>query len=128
MASPPPMPATSSQGKRPSPDNTLSLLPNKRTYVLPGRDPASRALAARVFGGLATNVEDFDTFTMPEQRYEEQAMANLDAKVPKEELDRLLQSIPLEDRVQEGADLCETVLVRLASFPELMIGNHVFEV
>jgi hypothetical protein len=78
---------------------------------LPGRDQASRALEARVFGGLATNVTDFDTFTSLQQRYEEQAMANMDTKVPVEELDQLLQSIPLEDRAKEGADLSETVLV-----------------
>ena len=79
---------------------------------MPGRDPASRALAARVFGGLASNVEDFDTFTLPEHRHEEQIMASMDTKVPKEELDWLLQSIPLEDRTKEGADLSDTVLVR----------------
>ena len=108
----PPTLLTSSQGKRSSPDNLPSLIPNKRPYILPGHDPASRALAARVFGGLATNVRDFETFTSPEQRYEEQAMANMDIKVPVGELDRLLQSIPLEDRTTEGTDLSETVLVR----------------
>jgi hypothetical protein len=35
----------------------------------------------------------------------------MDTKVPKEELDWLLQSIPLEDQAKEGADISETVMV-----------------
>jgi hypothetical protein len=38
-------------------------------------------------------------------------MATMDTKVPKEELDWLLQSIPLEDQAKEGADISETVMV-----------------
>jgi hypothetical protein len=72
---------------------------------------ATRAIASRVFGGIASTVEDFDTFTSQTQRYEEHIMATMDTKVPKEELDWLLQSIPLEDQAKEGADISETVMV-----------------
>jgi len=110
----PPMTSISYHGKRPNPDDALSSLPNKRPWGSPslsGRDPATRLLASRVFGGLASNVEDFDTFTSAEHRYEENIMAAMDTKVPKEELDWLLQSIPLEDRAKEGGDISETVMV-----------------
>lgn len=110
----PPMMPISYQSKRPNSDVALSSLPNKRPYGSPslsGRDPTTRVLASRVFGGLATNVEDFDTFTSAEHRYEEHIMATMDTKVPKEELDWLLQSIPLEDRAKEGGDISETAMV-----------------
>ena len=102
------------QGKRPNPDDVLSSQPNKRPYAspsLPARDTTPRLLASEVFGGLARNVQDYETFTRPEHQLEEQIMAHMDTKVPKEELDWLLQSIPLEDRTKEGGDISETVMV-----------------
>lgn len=43
--------------------------------------------------------------------------AKLDKKVPKEDLDWLLGTIPLEDRAKETVDISETVMVCLQKLP-----------
>jgi len=100
--------------KRGNPDAARSSLPNKRLALSPtlaAGGSATKSLASRVFGGLASAVENIDTFTTPEQKYQEHIMATMDTKVPKEDLDWLLESIPLEDRAKEGTDISETVMV-----------------
>jgi hypothetical protein len=102
--------------KRGNPDAARSSLPNKRLAIatsptLAAGGSATKSLASRVFGGLASAVENINTFTTPEQKYQEHIMATMDTKVPKEDLDWLLESIPLEDRAKEGTDISETVMV-----------------
>lgn len=94
------------QLKRPAPSRDIeSPIPNKRHSSV-----GSKTLEDKIFGGKALNVESFDTFTSEEDLHKEREEALKDVKVPKAELDRLIQSIPLEHRAKGDCDINETVM------------------
>ena len=95
------------QLKRPaSPGDLKSPTRNKRHS-----SGETKSLEDKIFGDKALNVEAFDTFTSQEDLLKEREEASMDVKVPKAELERLIQSIPLEDRVKGDCDINETVMV-----------------
>ena len=68
------------------------------------------ALESKLFRGKGLNVRDFDTFTSPEDRLADQISASQDGQVAREELQKLIESIPLEDG-GDKADIHEIILV-----------------
>jgi hypothetical protein len=95
------------QLKRPaSPGSLKSPTRNKRHS-----SGEKNSLEDKIFGGKALNVESFDTFTSQEDLLKEKEEGSMDVKVPKAELERLIQSIPLEDRAKGDCDINETVMV-----------------
>ena len=106
------IPPQSSQGsnlhlkRAASPGNLKSPTRNKRHS-----SGEKKSLEAKIFGGKALNVEGFDTFTSQEDLLKEHEEASMDVKVSKAELERLIQSIPLEDRAKGDCDINETVMV-----------------
>jgi hypothetical protein len=94
------------QLKRPASSGDIkSLIPNKRHSSV-----EKKSLEEKIFGDKALNVEGFDTFTSEEHLAKEREEASKDVKVPKAELDRLIQSIPLEHRAKGDCDINETVM------------------
>jgi hypothetical protein len=81
---------------------------NKRLCV----GPEKRALEAKLFRGKAVNLRDFETYISPDDSHVNATNAKSDVKVPDEEIQKLLESIPLEDQDQEAADIHKTLVVR----------------
>jgi hypothetical protein len=97
--------------KRPAPSEDLkSLASNKRQLSAGTQTYEQRVLQEKIFGNKAAKVEDFKTFVNWDDTLKDEE-ASWDEPVGKAELDWLIQSIPLEDRVGEQADLDETVMV-----------------
>lgn len=69
-----------------------------------------KALEHKLFKGKGLSVLDFDTFTSPEDRLADQISASQDVEIAKEELQKLIESIPLEDE-GDKADIHEIILV-----------------
>lgn len=101
----------SNPSKRPSSSENLEPpMPNKRHSSLGAISREQRALQEKIFGDKAMNVSHFETFTSQEDL--ERESDEPDVKVPKAELEWLIKSIPLEDRVKgDSADINETVMV-----------------
>ena len=88
---------------------------------LPGQDVFQKAMGgieSTMFHGPNYEPEDddddddgmFHDRSRKEQFYEAMS-ARLDRKLPEQDLDWLLESIPLEDRAKETVDISETVMV-----------------
>jgi hypothetical protein len=101
----------SNPSKRPSSSENLEPpMPNKRHSSLGAISREERALQEKIFGNKAMNVGHIETFTLQEDL--ERERDEPDVKVPKAELEWLIKSIPLEDRVKgDSADINETVMV-----------------
>ena len=95
------------QLKRPASPGNLQL-PERNKRQSSGE---KKSLEDKIFGDKALNVESFDTFTSQEHLLKEQEAASMDVTVPKAEFERLIQSIPLEDRAKGDCDINETVMV-----------------
>ena len=81
-----------------------------KLHVSETPSPEDHALQAKILC-KASNVEDFNVFQSAEDHAKDLLLASKDVKPSKEDIDRLLESIPLEDRAGE-VDLTETALVR----------------
>ena len=98
--------------KRPASSTALDSVHITKRHTSAGshKTREERALRETILDNRADNaVESFDTFQSQDDSID--PLDNLDAKVPKEELDRLIQSIPLEDRAKINGDIDETVVV-----------------
>ena len=95
------------QLKRPASPGNLQLPERNKRHASGGK----KSLEDKIFGDKALNVESFDTFTSQEHLEKEHEETSMDVKVPKAEFERLIQSIPLEDRAKGDCDINETVMV-----------------
>lgn len=95
------------QLKRPASPGNLQLPERNKRHSSGGK----KSLEDKIFGDKALNVESFDTFTSQEHLEKEHEETSMDVKVPKAEFERLIQSIPLEDRAKGDCDINETVMV-----------------
>ena len=95
------------QLKRPASPGDLKLPTQNKRHA----SGEKKSLEDKIFGDKALNVEGFDTFTSQEDLLKEKEEAAMDVKVSKAELERLIQSIPLEDRAKGDCDINETVMV-----------------
>lgn len=74
--------------------------------------PEERALMAKILNNKACNaVERLDTFSLRDDSPDDIVLPDKDVKVPKEELDRFLESIPLDDRAELGGSTDDTIAV-----------------
>jgi hypothetical protein len=107
------------------PTSSEDLNPSKRHLSLgtAAQIREQQALQEKIFGDKARDVEDFDTFTSQEDALREREEENV--KVPKAELEWLIQSIPLEDRAKGNGDISETVMAFHAAQCPLILGDGV---
>ena len=104
------------------------LPPSKRSKLSPGASKAAvqAHIESKVFQGKALNVRDFDTFISPEDRIADEISAKEDVKIPKEELQNLIDSIPLDEENDESQDI-QDILMVLYPYTELISGNNILE-
>jgi hypothetical protein len=100
-----------STSKGPHPGSMFKFAPNKDLFS-PPKKKAKSAEPDR-FAGIATNVEDFETFSYPGKHgNNDDDVGGKDVATP-HELEWLIASIPLEDRVKGAADMNESLMVFL---------------
>lgn len=111
--------------KRPAPPEDLKpLANNKRNFLTGSQTHEQRVLQEKIFGNKAAKVEDFETFTAWDDKLKEDE-ASKNELVPKAELDWLIQSIPLEDRVGGQTNFDETVMASKPRGSMLIQGYRV---
>jgi hypothetical protein len=102
------------------------LPPPKRSKPAPSPELEKRAIEQTLFAGMGLNVTPVDTFISEEDRLADELSAKEDVKLSADELQKLIESIPLE-KEEESQELQDMLLV-FHERPEVILGVVVLEV